>query len=226
MEGSTAGDSKALWLSIREDIAEHDIRWGAASANAYVVDPRMIAFIASRYKFVGKMLAGCGRVLEVGCGDGFGAPLVAQTVSSLTCTDIDEPTLADNRRRLGMFGNLSFGYHDFRAAPHPERFEAAYLVDVIEHIFPVEESGFFGNIAAALPPYGVCLVGTPNANADRYASFHSRAGHVNLKTHEALKALCLSRFHRVFLFSMNDEVVHTGFSPMANYLWALSVGPR
>ena len=31
-------------------------------------------------------------------------------------------------------------------------------------------------------------------------------------------------FHNVFLFSMNDEVVHTGFYPMAHYLIALGVG--
>lgn len=27
-------------------------------------------------------------------------------------------------------------------------------------------------------------------------------------------------FHNVFMFSMNDEVVHTGFHPMAHYLLA------
>mgnify|MGYP007028595943 CR=1 FL=1 len=33
-------------------------------------------------------------------------------------------------------------------------------------------------------------------------------------------------FDNVFLFSMNDEVVHTGFTPMAHYLFALCVGPK
>jgi len=33
-------------------------------------------------------------------------------------------------------------------------------------------------------------------------------------------------FENVFLFSMNDEVVHTGFTPLAHYLFALCVGPR
>jgi hypothetical protein len=31
-------------------------------------------------------------------------------------------------------------------------------------------------------------------------------------------------FHHVFIFSMNDEVVHTGFYPMAHYLLALGCG--
>ena len=33
-------------------------------------------------------------------------------------------------------------------------------------------------------------------------------------------------FHNVFIFSMNDEVIHTGFYPMAHYLWAIGVGPK
>jgi hypothetical protein len=33
-------------------------------------------------------------------------------------------------------------------------------------------------------------------------------------------------FQNVFVFSMNDEVVHTGFSPMAHYLFAMGVGVR
>jgi hypothetical protein len=33
-------------------------------------------------------------------------------------------------------------------------------------------------------------------------------------------------FHAVFLFSMNDEVVHTGFAPMAHYLIAVCTGKR
>jgi hypothetical protein len=37
----------------------------------------------------------------------------------------------------------------------------------------------------------------------------------------------LSRFfENVFIFSMNDEVVHTGFSPMAHYIIGLGCGRR
>jgi len=34
----------------------------------------------------------------------------------------------------------------------------------------------------------------------------------------------LRHFHEAFIFSMNDEVVHTGFYPLAHYLFALCVG--
>ncbi|MCI5632323.1 hypothetical protein [Helicobacter sp.] len=50
--------------------------------------------------------------------------------------------------------------------------------------------------------------------------------HVNCKSGEDFKEFCKKYFHHVFVFSMNDEVVHTGFYPMAHYLFALCVGVK
>ena len=33
-------------------------------------------------------------------------------------------------------------------------------------------------------------------------------------------------FHTVFMFSMNDEVVHTGYHKMAHYILAVCSHPR
>jgi hypothetical protein len=64
-------------------------------------------------------------------------------------------------------------------------------------------------------------VGTPSLQSQAYASALSKRGHVNCKDAPGLKALMAKFFHNVFIFSMNDEVVHTGFHPMAHYLLAL-----
>ncbi len=220
------GDSKDLWLSIHKDFPRRNITLGFMSSNAYVSDPKMIAFMASRYKFVSKLLAGRRTALEVGCGDAFAAPLVAQTVGHLLCTDIDEPTIRDNTARVTAFPNIDFRFHDFRQGPLAEPVEAAYSCDVLEHVFPAEEAAFVGNIAASLVPQGVFVVGSPNIHAKDYASEYSRRGHVNLKSQDTLHALMSRYFENVFMFSMNDEVVHTGFAPMANYNFALCVTPR
>ena len=219
-------DSKELWLQVHGTIPDLRVTLGRASSNAYATDPKMIGFMAARYKFVAKMLEGCKTALEAGCGDGFGAPVVAQAVGQLCCTDIDEATLQDNARRLSFTRNVSFEYFDFRERRYPTQFEAVYCVDVIEHIYPEEEAAFMTNLAASMLSFGVAIVGTPNQTADQYASENSRKGHVNLKDHKSLRALLERHFHRVFLFSMNDEVVHTGFYHMAHYLWAIGVGPK
>ena len=220
------GDSKNLWLQVHGEIPDTRVTLGRASSNALVSDPKMIGFMAARYKFVAKLLEGCKSALEAGCGDGFGVPVVAQAVGQLHCTDIDEATLQDNARRLSFVRNAMFEYFDFRQRSYPTQVDAVFCVDVIEHVYPEEEAPFMRNLAASVLPFGVTIVGTPNQTADRYASENSRKGHVNLKDHKSLRALLEQHFHRVFLFSMNDEVVHTGFYPMAHYLWAVGVGAK
>ncbi|CCQ53625.1 hypothetical protein CWATWH8502_2077 [Crocosphaera watsonii WH 8502] len=69
-------------------------------------------------------------------------------------------------------------------------------------------------------------MGMPSLESQAYASEGSKQGHVNCKTGKDLKALMLDYFHNVFMFSMNDEVVHTGFFPMSHYLFALGVGKK
>jgi SAM-dependent methyltransferase len=219
-------DSKLLWQEVHSRIPLHDIRLGNAAAAAYVSDAKMIAFMASRYKFVAKMIDRAKTALEVGCGDGFGAPMVAQSVGRLICTDINEATIADNATRLSVFKNIEFEYFDFRSDSFPVKVDAAYAVDVIEHIYPSEEELVIGNIARSISAHGVGLFGTPNKTAEVHASEYSRLGHVNLKDHNALRETLSRSFHNIFIFSMNDEVVHTGYYPMAHYLWALCVGPR
>jgi 2-polyprenyl-3-methyl-5-hydroxy-6-metoxy-1,4-benzoquinol methylase len=219
-------DSKELWLQVHGEIPEKRVTLGRASSNALISDPKMIGFMAARYKLVAKLLEGCASALEAGCGDGFGAPVVAQSVGRLICTDIDETTLADNAKRLGFVANVKFEYFDFRASAYRESVEAAYCVDVIEHLFPSEERAFMTNLAASVQINGIGIVGTPNQSAERHASENSRKGHVNLKDHKSLRSLMQQYFHRVFLLSMNDEVVHTGFYPMAHYLWAIGVAPK
>ena len=144
----------------------------------------------------------------------------------LTCTDIDEATLAENAGRLSFIENLIFTYFDFRLQAFEQKFDSAYAVDVLEHIYPSEEAAVLTNITGSLKPHGTALFGTPNLSAEKYASKLSKLGHVNLKDAASLRLLMQQHFHSVFMFSMNDEVVHTGYAPMAHYLWALCVGPK
>jgi len=118
----------------------------------------------------------------------------------------------------------TFAVHDMTVNPVPGRFDAIFSLDVIEHIPETTEKMFLDNICASLSPQAVCILGTPNITANEYASPASKAGHINLKSAETLHTLLSSRFHNVFNFSMNDEVIHTGYSPMAHYLFAVGAG--
>ena len=195
-------------------------------ANAFwETDPRGLLFSLARYKFTAKLLSGKARVLEVGCGDAFGTRLVLQEVGAICAVDFDEVFLKDaaERQAGATRWQVEFRQHDMLAGPVPGPFDAAYALDVLEHIAPHDERRFLANVAASLAPHGVLVVGMPSLQSQAYASAGSRAGHVNCKEAPALRSLMADFFHNVFMFSMNDEVVHTGFYPMANYLFALGV---
>ena len=55
----------------------------------------------------------------------------------------------------------------------------------------------------------------------RIASEGSKLGHVNCRTGKEFKKFMEKYFDNVLLFSMNDEVVHTGFEKMAHYLFVV-----
>jgi 2-polyprenyl-3-methyl-5-hydroxy-6-metoxy-1,4-benzoquinol methylase len=196
-------------------------RLGLATAWAWHDDPRHLLFTLSRYKFVAKMLAGRERVLEVGCADGFPTRLVAQTVKSVVGVDFDPQFINDANERKSDRWPIDFRVHDVMAAPVPGSFDGAFALDVIEHIPQQHEDRFLQNIRASLTGEGVLIIGTPSLASQQYASPQSKEGHINCKTAEELQATLQRHFAQVFIFSMNDEVVHTGYSKMAHYYMAL-----
>lgn len=209
------------------------LRRGASSLGPWTThiwrdDPRHLAFLLARYKFVAKLFTGRGAVLEVGCGDAFGTAVVAQTVGSVHGVDFEPVVIEDARKRYEADGrtNVTFEVRDITTEPLPTRFDAAFSLDVIEHVPSADEDRFVDSIAESLHPDGIVVIGTPNKTADAYASEGSRLGHINLKTHDSLRVTVARRFTNVFSFSMNDEVVHTGYGPMAHYLLVLGVGVK
>lgn len=196
---------------------------GLMSSQVWQDDPRRLLFVLARYKFVAKMFSGMSKVLEVGCADAFGTRVVRQEVKEVVATDFDPVFITRNQDEADPDPrwHVSFKVHDMYAGPLNEDFDGVYAVDVIEHIPVEQELQFVGNMANSLNTRGVCLVGTPSEQSQQYASPPSKAGHVNLKDAPGLRKLMSQFFHNVFIFSMNDEVVHTGFYPMAHYLWAL-----
>ena len=96
----------------------------------------------------------------------------------------------------------------------------------MEHIEAEKEHVYVTNLKNSLTEQGVLIVGMPSLESQTYASTQSKIGHVNCKSGKDLKGTLEKDFHNVFLFSMNDEVVHTGFSPMAHYLFAVCCGKK
>jgi 2-polyprenyl-3-methyl-5-hydroxy-6-metoxy-1,4-benzoquinol methylase len=189
-------------------------------------DPRRMLFMLSHYKFAAKLIGKNKYVLEIGCSEGLGATLLAESAKMVMGIDIDEEAVKEARRSFGS-EKIKFSKVDFLNAKFADIFfDAAVALDVIEHIYPENENIFFLNVSQSLKKDGICVIGTPNKAAEQHASSTSKAGHVNLYTWERLREAMEKYFRNVFIFSANDEIIHTGFYPMAHYLIALGVGKK
>jgi cyclopropane fatty-acyl-phospholipid synthase-like methyltransferase len=199
---------------------------GLMTSWAYRDDPRRLGFTLARYKFVAKMLSGSKHVLEAGCGDGFASRVVLQEVGALTAVDFDGRFVADANARMRDPWCFVCLRHDLLKGPVPGSFDGAYCLDVLEHIPATQERSFLANLIEPVTEHGVVIIGMPSLQSQAYASAQSREGHVNCKDQRELKVLMQRFFHNVFVFSMNDEVVHTGFAAMSHYNLALCCSKR
>lgn len=202
------------------------ISLGILKSREWIEDPRRMLFSMSRYKFVSKILSGRNRVLEIGCGDGFNVPLVLQEVNHLTLTDFCDEFIKDALDRVTPEWPYEAVVHNFLNGPMDRQFDAAYSLDVLEHIDAKDENKFIGNICKSLTGEAAFIVGMPSLESQIYASAGSKLGHINCKTSPDLKALMEKYFHSVFMFSMNDETIHTGYHKMAHYIFALCAHPK
>lgn len=205
------------------------VELGIMSAFRWLSDPRTLLFTLSRYKFAAKVLSGRKHVLEIGCGDGFASRLVRQTVERLTITDFDPEFIDDFQRReidVDPRWRTDAAVHDLLNGPISGDFDGAYCLDVLEHISAADEDCFLANLRLSVADDAVVVIGMPSLESQIYASVESREGHVNCKTGADLRNTLGRHFGQVIIFSMNDEVVHTGFEPMAHYLLAVCSSPR
>jgi 2-polyprenyl-3-methyl-5-hydroxy-6-metoxy-1,4-benzoquinol methylase len=203
-----------------------ELRLGPWTSYSLLHDPRHMCFVLARYKFCAKMLQGKKTVIEIGPGDGFGLPLTAEVAERIYAVDWDTRLLEGMKQRLAHLTNVTYLNVDLNERFPDVQVDAAYSIDVIEHLEPRYEERFMSNVVRCLASNGVLITGTPNAAAAQYATPRSRIQHINLKSMESLRALNERYFENVFMFGMNDEVIHTGYAPMCHYLWSVGVGVR
>ena len=209
-------------ILINDNRKNGSIKLGMGASHTYREDTRRLLFVMSRYKFVSKMFSGFDNVLEVGCGDGFGTKIIKQEVNTVHGIDFD-PIFIDSARSTICDNNISFETKDILTSPMENKYSGIYSLDVMEHIHKDNEDLFIKNIKDSLQKNGVVIIGMPSLESQKYASEGSIKGHVNCKSGSDFKKHLSVHFSNVFLFSMNDEVVHTGYSPMSHYLIALCV---
>jgi len=216
----TSIDSKNTYTQSLGSDEFNEFSLGKNTSKILYNDPKLLLFTLARYKFVAKMFAGFNSVLEVGCQEGFGAIIISQAVNQLHAIDFFIPHIDSCIRRIKR-KNITFAAADILEAPIKESYQGLFALDVLEHIEPKNEDLFMSNVCGSISPDGVVIIGMPSLQSQKYASEASKIGHVNCKTGDQLLAFSRKYFKNVFSFSMNDEVLHTGFFPMSHYLFVI-----
>ncbi|MBN2562031.1 MAG: class I SAM-dependent methyltransferase [Phycisphaerae bacterium] len=184
--------------------------------------PRRMLYAMAYYSFAAALIGRGRRVLDVGCSEGMGTQLLALECGYAEGLDINSAFIATARRNW-RHPSVRFRLMDVFKHP-PIGWDAIVAFDVVEHLTPRRADVFLGLVARGLRDAGIAVIGTPSITGQAYASRISRAGHINCYSGERLEEAMREYFTHVFMFGANDEVVHTGFLPMAHYLIGVGCG--
>lgn len=128
-----------------------------------------------RYEFVKE----CARdkvVLDLGCGLGDGACILAQTARQVTGVDYSSEVIQEAQKRT-VAKNVTFMVSDVRALRLPDaHFDLVSAFEIIEHL--AEPKEFLEEIVRVLKPGGTLAISTPNNTTGRApTAFHLKEYH-------------------------------------------------
>jgi 2-polyprenyl-3-methyl-5-hydroxy-6-metoxy-1,4-benzoquinol methylase len=216
------------WESVKEILGNESVTLGPVASHSWLHQPEHLGFQIARYRAAAALIGNAQRVLEIGSGEGIGARILAKG-RSYYC-GIDSDAEAVQYARASVRGTdqtqIEFLDEDILAFPGLFNHDAVVSLDTIEHI-PAEREGDFMRAAiTGMKSYGVMVVGTPNLTAAAYASPQSQVGHINLYSHDRLKALMARYFRVVQMMGSQDTSVHFGLGSMSHYLIGVGISPR
>lgn len=149
----------------------------------------------SRYIFVSRFAAG-RRVIDAGCGTGYGSAELAQQAASVLAVDVSEDAVSYAREHFAG-PNLRFERADCRAIPEADgSIDLMVAFEVIEHL--EDWRGLLREARRLLAPGGRFVVSTPNRLY--YAETRRKAGPNPFHVHEFE--------YEEFLREMRTEFTH------------------
>lgn len=123
------------------------------------IEPDLWNEHVARYLFATRLAAG-RRVLDAGCGTGYGAAMLAERARWVSGVDVAREAVEYARAHYAR-RNLAFVQASAAALPFPDAsFDLVVSFEVIEHV-PGWEA-VLAELRRVTAPEGICLVSTPN----------------------------------------------------------------
>lgn len=158
----------------------------------------------ARYEFALRFLKPDFKVLDLGCGTGYGTALLSQHSSAVTGVDRDSETIAYAARRYRHHRNLIFKKFDVFSLPHHfGTFDVITCFELIEHLSDL--SRFLKTVQKFLSPKGILILSTPNKSVVSPDGLSNSQYHVNEFTLPQLKKLLLPGFSQIKFFGQQKS---------------------
>lgn len=138
-------------MKTRERLETHDLEQITSLVDRHIAAYKFCSTFAKRK-----------RILEIGCGDGYGTRLLARTALRIIGIDKDADPIRIARlqaKRSG-FQNISFRSMDAVNLPTIGRFQVIVSLQVIEHIHDLD--GYLKSMLNNLSRNGKVIISTPN----------------------------------------------------------------
>lgn len=217
------------WADAKAVIGSTRVSLGPQASQQWLEAPEHLAMVLARYRAAAALIGDAESVLEIGCGEGIGAGILAKGRRWYIGVDADTEAI-EVAQTVCNTSTRHAVVSDILASPSRQPYQKSYgavvSLDVIEHIPANCEEDFMQAVMAPLGPNSVCVIGTPSASFEHLASPQSKAGHINLYTHDRLRDLMRRYFHTVQMFGMQDTALHFGHPDARHYHLAVGIGPR
>ncbi len=169
----------------------------------------------ARYAFARQYITG-QRVLDAGCGTGYGSAELAQSAASVTGVDISAEAIEYASANYPIPG-LRFVESSCASVPFPpESFDVVIAFEVIEHL--VDYRAFLDECARVLTQQGLLIVSSPNKRY--YGESRAGTGPNPYHEHEFEAAEFVHELERVFpnvRLLLQNRVESFAFHPPATF---------
>jgi SAM-dependent methyltransferase len=182
-------------MAIEMDVAAAPERFVPATMREELLAAEHLA----RYEWATSLASG-RRVLDAGCGTGYGAVRLAEAGAS-EVVGVDIAAAVVEAARSAEAPGLTFEQGDIARLPYPDSsFDLVTCFEVIEHV--PDPSAVLGELSRVLGPAGVLAISSPNA--DRYPPGNPH--HRREFTTDEFKALLAETFPTVRLLAQHQWI--------------------
>jgi 2-polyprenyl-3-methyl-5-hydroxy-6-metoxy-1,4-benzoquinol methylase len=152
------------------------------------------------YESIAARVAG-GAVLDMACGEGYGAAVLARTAASVVGVD-GNPEAHEHARLKYTRPGLSFEWGAVESFGEPASFDAVVFLQTIEHV--IEPAAVLAHFRSLLAPGGVAYVSTPNVLtlAPPGAAKSDNPWHLREYRADEFGALCRGEFPAVEMLGL------------------------